>query len=118
MASDQNKLRAVVSRWSGGLQAQLLELDLAVQGADHDEIFKEFAHAITVSYEIAVAHGEAPFSSIGQPPKAIQDQFVCSKNKEITGWIPLKDEIAMALATALRWRLPKFSVMLEEPVPA
>jgi hypothetical protein len=117
MPSDQNTLRAIVSRWSGGLQAQLLELDIAVQGANEDQLLEEFAHAITVSYEIAVAHGEAPFSNIGEPPKPIRDQWR-SCNSMKTGWIKLSPEVSMALATALRWRKPVGSVMLEDAVAA
>lgn len=115
MSRDQNMLRAIVSRWSGGLQAQLLELDVAVQGADEDQLLAEFAHAITVSYEIAEAHGEAPFSSIGEPPKAIREQWR-SSNVIKSGCIELRDEVAIALATALRWRKPVGSVMLEDAV--
>lgn len=119
MPSEQNKLRAIVSRWPGGLQAQLLELDIAVHGSSHEELLAEFAHAITVSYEVAVAHKEAPFSSIGVPPKAVQEQWQSKVMKGMkTGEIELEDDIAMALATALRWRKPEISVTLEEPVAA
>lgn len=117
MLGDQRMLRAIVSRWSGGLQAQLLELDIAVQGENHEQLLAEFAHAITVSYEIAIAHGEAPFSSIGQPPKAISDQWK-SSNEIKSGCIKLRSEVALALATALRWRKPVASVMLEDLVAA
>jgi hypothetical protein len=118
--SDQNALRAIVSRWSGGLQAQLLELDLAVQGENYDRILLEFAHAITVSFEVSVAHGEAPFASIGEPPKAIRDQWRSNEKccDITTGWIELRDEVAMALATALRWRKPAGSVVFEQAVAA
>lgn len=119
MPDDQNSLRIIVSRWGGGLQAQLLELDIAVQGQTEDELLAEFSHAITVSYEIAMAHGEAPFASIGEPPKPIRDQWrsapmVAAKR----GFIELKEEIALALATALRWRKPVGSVILEDAVAA
>lgn len=110
-------LRAIVSRWSGGLQAQLLELDIAVQGESEDQLLAEFAHAITVSYEIAIAHGEAPFSSIGEPPKALRDQWR-STNGMKSGFIELRSEVALALATALRWRKPVGSVVLEDAVAA
>lgn len=117
MPDERNTLRAMVSRWAGGLQAQLLELDIAVQGADEQQLYAEIAHAITVSYEIAVKHGEAPFSSIGEPPKPIRDQWRPS-NASKPGWIQLREEVAMALATALRWRKPVGSVTLEEAMCA
>lgn len=118
MTDDQNNtLRAIVHRCPGGLQAQLLELDIAVQGPDEDQLLAELAHAITISYEIAVAHGEAPFSSIGEPPKAVRDQWR-SSNGIRQGCITLKAEVAMALATALRWRKPVGSVLFEEAMAA
>jgi len=117
MPEDQNSLRVIVSRWSGGLQAQLLELDIAVQGQTENQLLAEFAHAITVSYEIAKAHGEAPFASIGEPPKSIRDQWRCVPltTRHV---IELDEEVALALATALRWRKPVGSVMLEDAVAA
>lgn len=117
MSSDQNTLRAIVTRCAGGLQAQLLELDIAVQGSDEDTLLFEFAHAITVSYEIAVAHGEAPFASVGEPPKAIRDKWRPTTEMK-TGCIELRDEVAMALATALRWRKPVGCVMFEDTIAA
>jgi hypothetical protein len=101
----QNKLRAIVSRWSGGLQAQLLELDIAVQGTDLDQILAEFSHAITVSYEIAMDLGEVPFLNLREPPKATRDRWrSCNRTP---GSVKLTKEIVMALATALRWPKPK-----------
>lgn len=117
MPDDQNRLRAIISRWSGGLQAQLLELDIAVQGANEKQLLAEFAHAITVSFEIAKAHGEAPFASVGEPPKSVRDQWRSGTIKT-PGWIELKKEVALALATALRWRNPVGSVVLEDAIPA
>lgn len=117
MKGDQNMLRAIVTRWAGGLQAQLLELDIAVQGSDEHQVLAEFAHALTVSYEVAVAHGEAPFSSIGEPPKSIRDQWRSSNGMK-QGCINLSTEVAIALATALRWRKPVGSMMLEDAVAA
>lgn len=116
MSEDQKMLRAIVSRWSGGLQAQLLELDIAVQGQTEDDLLLEFAHAITVSYEIATAHGEAPFSSIGEPPKSFKDQWRSCAMK--TGFIELRDDVAIALATALRWRKPAGSVVFQDALAA
>ncbi len=117
MNSEQNSLRAIVSPWKGGLQAQLLELDIAVQGADEAELLREFAHAITVSYEISIAHQEAPFSNFGEPPKAIRDQWR-SSNAIRSGMIKLRDDVAFALSTALRWRKPAGAVALEDAVAA
>lgn len=117
MSADQNSLRAIVTRCQHGLQAQLLELDIAVQGQDEHTLLAEFAHAITVSYEIAMAHGEAPFSSVGEPPKAIREKWRASTEMKC-GYIELRDEVALSLATALRWRKPVGSVAFEDAVAA
>ncbi len=94
-------LRAIVSRWEGGLQAQLLELDLAVQGATQEQLLAEFAHAITVSYEAAMDHKETPFLNMGVPPKSLSAQWKDGQSNRQSSCIALRDDVAIALATYL-----------------
>jgi hypothetical protein len=112
MYDETPTLRAVVSQWKGGLQAQLLELDIAVQGSTHEQILAEFAHAITVSYEVAVMNGETPFVNLGMPPKSIQRRWksTCPPESSI---IELRDEVASALAAFLQMGRPIRRVTLE-----
>lgn len=112
MEQNTGKLRAFISPFNGGFQAQLLELDIAVQGKTFEDILVEFAHAITVHYEIALDLKEAPFASLEPAPMQFQAKWREGLSTQ-SGHIALEAEVAMALATALRIRNPIQSVVFE-----
>jgi hypothetical protein len=111
MTTEPCQLRAIVAPTGDGrLQAQLLELDIAVVGANIDEILTEVAHAIIVSYEVALEHNEAPFALIADAPQMLKSKWRQAASGN-TRCFHLPEDVAMALATALRKRKPIRSIV-------
>lgn len=113
MQQNECKLRAIISPFDGGLQAQLLELDIAVQGATVEEILGEFSHAITTYYEAARDLDEAPFADLDIAPQQYQGRWREGMSSQ-KGNIELSEEVALALSTALRTRKRIREVVFEE----
>lgn len=107
------QLRAIIAPMGADrLQAQVLELDIAVSGANVDELIAEIQHAIIVSYDVAMECKEAPFALISEAPASVKDKWTPGTQSESKGF-HLPDNVAMALATALRKRKPIKTIEFE-----
>ena len=106
MNENDFQLRAIVSKRDGGLEAQLLEIDIAARSQDVDGLLEEIAHAITVTFEIAKDLGNTPFVDILEAPPTFHNQWHDGQGTQQVGWIELAEPVAEALAAALRQRKP------------
>lgn len=101
-------LRGLLYTENDGVEAQLLELDLAVRAHDMNGVIEEFGHAIIVLYEAAIKLGVTPFANIKAAPAEFQEKWVdCNAScSSPVGYISLPEEVAYALAIALRANRP------------
>jgi hypothetical protein len=102
MPNTNCQLRAMVVAREGGVEAQLLELDIAAMGRDVPDLLNEIRHALIVTYEIAKELGETPFTSV-MPHPAYHFQSRCDDDDsgEEMGTIELPENVGEALAAAL-----------------
>jgi len=112
------QLRAVVASRSGGVEAQLLEIDIAARAESVDGLLKEIAHALVVTYDIAAEAGEAPFFDIKPAPADFHARFENNKGGSKVEYINLPDQVAVALATALHARKPIRKIAVTVPTKA
>lgn len=73
---NDHSVHALIVEGGDGFEAQMLELDIAVRGATHGDIIREFEHAITILYEAAMMLGLEPFAGIQAAPTAIQERWI------------------------------------------
>jgi len=99
------QLSAVVATKDGGVEAQLLEFDIAARGATIEDILEELGYAITLSYEIAMDLGQTPFINLPKAPPHFQMRWNDSPAKQV-GVIDLPEDVGLALAIALHFREP------------
>jgi hypothetical protein len=114
MQQNNCQLRAIVASTDGGFEAQLLELDIAVQSSTVDGLLKELGHALTVSFDVSTELGETPFANLGCAPWNFQRRW-----HEDGGGIKdeheieVPEEVAKALAAILRTPKPVHTIILE-----
>jgi hypothetical protein len=102
MQPNDCQLRAIIASRDGGMEAQLLEIDIAARGADLDSLLREIGHAITVSYEVSLDLGEAPFSNLMSAPMQFQSQWNdLNHSAKKIGYVSLPEDVGMALASAV-----------------
>jgi hypothetical protein len=100
-------LRALLSEGAdGSIQAQLLELDIAVRADSLDGVLREFEHAIIVLYQAARKDGATPFATTREAPARFRRKWESLNGNGAAapteGRINLPPEIADALAIRLR----------------
>jgi hypothetical protein len=97
-------LRALLTGRDGYIEAQILELDIAVRASSLEGVLEEFQHAIIVLYRAARKLGVTPFVNIPTAPSEFWDRWKDrdGKHADHAGDISLPEEVADALATALR----------------
>ncbi len=102
-------LRAVTTESRDGwMEAQLLDLDLAIRARTMDGVLAEIEHAIVVLYLAAKKLGTTPFATTPQAPKQFREawkQAIGGAGSQV-GVINLPAEVGEALATALRVSKP------------
>jgi hypothetical protein len=98
------ELHAKVAHRNGGVEAQLVEIDIAARSGSIDGLLAEIRHAIIVTYEIAKDLGETPFVSILCPSEICGRLHV--QQEEQIGVIELPAHVGEALAAALRLHRP------------
>jgi hypothetical protein len=107
---DKNcQLRALVATCDGGIQARLVELEIAAFGKDVNELLKELGHAITVAYRVAKEFGETPFVKFMKEDNKDADLWdsLSSQNPSSPlGSIAVPSEVGEALAAFLRLLTP------------
>lgn len=99
-------LRAIARNVGGLIEAQLLELDIAVSASNVDDLVREIEHAIIAEYMIAREHGFTPFAAIAHRTpehfKAWWPVAAAEGDRSLTTRdLNLPDEVMDALAIAL-----------------
>lgn len=113
MSQRPKHLHAIVAEFDGLIEAQLLELDIAVQAKSEEALLDELAHAITMEYRIAKHHGKTPFVHLAQAPSEFVRMGESTKDSDwhCMGELKLDDAVIEALAVALK--VPEPHVMIE-----
>lgn len=97
-------LRAVIRQIDGRVEAQLLELDIAVCAESEVEAIKQISYQLSLQYRIARERNQTPFAAlVGRTPAHFADWWggavEADRTKEHS--IDLPDEVLDALAIAL-----------------
>jgi hypothetical protein len=101
-AHDHRFLHVVIADRGGFLEAQSLELALAVSAIDQDGLVRAFEHAIICEFEIANEHGLTPFVRLlDRAPKDFPNEFEGASFEDM-GQLKLPAEVGLALAAVLR----------------
>lgn len=107
------KLSAIVSQCEHGLEAQLLEIDIAVRADTMEGLLSELAYVITVEYRIAKERGKTPFGRIEEAPQEYWDMWKlleASGDISQTSTLNLSDDVREALAIALHTSVPVLTI--------
>jgi hypothetical protein len=99
------QLTAHVEHRNGGVEAQLLEIDIAAKSDTIPNLLQELGHAIAVSYDIAKEVGETPFVKLLWTAPGLLDGHGHGHAKPL-GYITLRKDIAESLAATLRLLKP------------
>lgn len=100
------QLRAIVRHADGGrewLEAQLLELDIAVSASTYGQLVKEIEHALVMEYQIAIENNRTPFAAIvNKTPSAYTSWWAeCETSGTKNRSLNLPREVSLALAMIL-----------------
>lgn len=98
-------LHAIVEDAGAGLlEASLIEFNITVAGRNDQELVSEFARVIETHYEIAKDKHLVPFVDLCRPPSG--GILLMPNLFQDMGAIPLRDEVAQALASVVH--APRF----------
>lgn len=87
--------------FADGFEARIIGLDLAVSAKDQYGIIRELEHAIWLSYELDIKHGQAPLMQKKYTdPQDAQILFGKTKLKQI-GELHLSEGVSASLRIAL-----------------
>ena len=113
------RIRALAKlRDHSGVEAQLLDIDIAVRGKDIKEVLAEVKYAIIASYQIAVDLGETPFVNlVDLKTLRFHNQWADDASRSV-GCIDLPDNVAQALAAVLQRPEPVKQIDIRESVCA
>ena len=85
MSQNNCLLRAVVSPHEGGVEAQLLEIDIAARANDIESLLKELGHAIVASYEIALDLGNRHLGVLNAQAATLNLALPLKERRESSG---------------------------------
>jgi hypothetical protein len=93
----------------GWLEAQMLELDIAVAAQDHEQLLAELQHAIESHYHIARHLKRTPFVNQTAVPEEFERKWNDAGASPM-GALFIAEEIVDALAAVLRAPTPIFTI--------
>jgi hypothetical protein len=100
-------LRAMFREFDGLIEAQLIDLDIAVSAESIDAVVKKIEYALQLEYQIACENESTPFCNlVHRVPASFASGWGEAKQTE-TREITLPEEVMFALAIALHTPNPK-----------
>jgi hypothetical protein len=116
LTREQDQLHAVIAQRDGLIEAQIVEMDVAVGGKTVRDILLEIEHALESEYVLAHRFNRTPFVHlIGRTPAQFAETFADAKT-HVMGAIELSERAAETLAAALRFRTPALQLVGIHPV--
>lgn len=108
-----NKLTVVIEENDGFLDAQMIELDIAVRAKSDKELLEEIEYAILMEYRMAKKYGRVPFVNlVGAVPERYRKQAerASPESFEKLGDLMLDSDVMEALAIVLHAPKPVFVI--------